>query len=74
LSYVDIQWFECVQKAVGDFVHFRKRKGEDGVEKIFYYSVNLHGRDTLENQVLSDTTIVQNNTTFPTDSKLAKKS
>lgn len=56
-----------------DFVHFRKRIGEKGVEKIFAYSVKLHGKSALEKQALSDTTVSENNTTFPTDSKLAKK-
>jgi len=56
-----------------DFVHFRKRIGEQGVEKIFVYSVSLHGRDAKETVVLSDTTVSENNTTFPTDAKLAKK-
>ena len=31
-----------------DFVHFRKRIGEAGVEKIFAYSVHLHGRAAKE--------------------------
>ena len=56
-----------------DFVHFRKRIGEQGVEKIFVYSVKLHGKDAQEKQVLSDTTVQENNTTFPTDAKLAKQ-
>ena len=56
-----------------DFVHFRKRIGEAGVEKIFAYSVAFHGKDAREAQVLSDTTVQENNTTFPTDAKLAKK-
>lgn len=56
-----------------DFVHFRKRIGEEGVAKIFAYSVLLHGKKAKENQVLSDTTVQENNTTFPTDAKLAKK-
>jgi len=56
-----------------DFVHFRKRIGEKGMEKIFFYSVRLHGKDALEKQALSDTTVAENNTTFPTDAKLAKK-
>jgi len=56
-----------------DFVHFRKRLGEKGVEKIFTYSVQLHGKDAQEKMVLSDTTVQGNNTTFPTDAKLAKK-
>ncbi len=56
-----------------DFVHFRKRIGEKGVEKIFVYSVLLHGKDAKEKVSLSDTTVAENNTTFPTDAKLAKK-
>jgi len=56
-----------------DFVHFRKRIGEQGIEKIFAYSVSLHGKSVKDKQVLSDTTVQENNTTFPTDAKLAKK-
>lgn len=56
-----------------DFVHFRKRIGKKGVEKIFVYSVSLHGKDAKETVVLSDTTVSENHTTFPTDAKLAKK-
>jgi transposase, IS5 family len=56
-----------------DFVHFRKRLGKKGIEKIFVYSVALHGKDAQEKMVLSDTTVQENNTTFPTDAKLAKK-
>ena len=56
-----------------DFVHFRKRIGEQGLEKIFAYSVDLHGDAAKEKVVLSATTVQENNTTYPTDSKLAKK-
>jgi len=58
-----------------DFVHFRKRIGESGIGKIFAYSVKLHGKDVIKNGkfVLSDTTVQENFTTFPTDSKLCKK-
>lgn len=56
-----------------DFVHFRKRLGVEGLEKIFSYSVELHGSKVKSKQVLSDTTVQENNTTFPTDAKLAKK-
>lgn len=56
-----------------DFVHFRKRIGEAGVEKIFKYSVLIHGEKAKEKQVLSDTTVQENNITFPTDAKLAKR-
>ncbi len=56
-----------------DFVHFRKRIGKNGVEKIFTHSVRLHGRSAKDKMVLSDTTVQENHTTFPTDAKLAKK-
>lgn len=56
-----------------DFVHFRKRIGESGIAKIFNYSVELHGEQGREKMVISDTTVQENNTTFPTDPKLAKK-
>lgn len=58
-----------------DFVHFRNRIGQQGVEKIFAYSVKIHGKDVPKTSkfVLSDTTVQENNTTFPTDAKLCKK-
>jgi len=58
-----------------DFVHFRNRIGEKGVEKIFAYSVKIHGEEVPKKSkfVLSDTTVQENNTTFPTDAKLCKK-
>ena len=57
------------------FVHFRKRVGETGIAKIFAYSVKLHGKAVPQQAkfVLSDTTVQENNTTFPTDAKLCKK-
>jgi IS5 family transposase len=58
-----------------DFVHFRKRVGESGIGKIFAYSVRLHGESVVKNGkfVLSDTTVQENFTTFPTEAKLCKK-
>lgn len=57
-----------------NFVHFRKRIGENGIEKIFTYSVRMHdSKMNTSNFVLSDTTVQENNTTFPTDAKLCKK-
>ena len=56
-----------------DFVHFRKRIGKEGIEKIFFYSACIHGKDAKEQTLLSDTTVGENNITFPTDAKLAKK-
>lgn len=56
-----------------DFVHFRKRIGTSGIEKIFAYSVSFHGHHVKSTSVLSDTTVQENNITYPTDSKLAKR-
>ena len=56
-----------------DFVHFRKRIGEEGVRKIFQYSVSLFGGLPEEELVVSDTTVQGNNTAFPTDAGLYKK-
>ena len=56
-----------------DFVHFRKRISEEGIEKIFSYSVKLHGEKAHDKTTMSDTTVQENNITYPTDSKLAKK-
>lgn len=56
-----------------DFVHFRKRIGEEGIKIIFGYSVKIHGKQAEQKQMMSDTTVQENNTTYPTDAKLAKK-
>lgn len=56
-----------------DLVHFRKRITQEGIEKIFAYTVALHGKSAEDKVVLSDTTVQGNNVTFPTDAKLAKK-
>jgi IS5 family transposase len=54
-------------------VHFRKRIGEKGIEKIFSYSVDIHGKEAKSDLLLSDSTVQENNTTYPTDAKLAKR-
>ena len=56
-----------------ELVHFRKRIGKSGVEKIFTMSVALHGNAALESTVNIDTTVQEKNITYPTDSKLAIK-
>lgn len=63
----------CFPCDPSDFVHFRKRIGEQGVERIFAYSIKLHGKSGKDKMVLSDTTVQENRTTFPTDARLAKK-
>ncbi|MCB1949852.1 IS5 family transposase [Nitrosomonas sp.] len=54
-----------------ELVHFRKRIGAEGIERIFQMSVGLHGRMALEDTVHIDTTVQEKNITYPTDSKLA---
>jgi IS5 family transposase len=59
-----------------DFVHFRKRIGEEGMTKIFKQSIHLFGEDTIHREVKEvrvDTTVQQKNITFPTDRKLTEK-
>src|SRR4030066_1999261 len=57
-----------------DFVHFRKRIGEEGAEKILKLSINLFdSKEVNEKEVQFDTTVQEKNITFPTDSKLHKK-
>jgi IS5 family transposase len=45
------------------------------MEKIFAYSVKIHGAEVPQQAkfALSDTTVQENNTTFPTDAKTCKK-
>lgn len=56
-----------------DLVHFRKRIGKKGIEKIFKISIDLHGKKSKENEVVIDTTVQEKNITYPTDVKLHKK-
>jgi len=56
-----------------DLVYFRKRIGTEGMKVIFGMSVSLHGKDAEESQVIVDTTVQENNITYPTDGKLAIK-
>lgn len=65
------QWrFPCDPS---DLTYFRKRIGEEGVEKIFEISVRLHGKAAQEDEVMVDTTVQEKNITFPTDAKLLAK-
>ena len=56
-----------------ELVHFRKRIGQQGFEKLFQMSVGLHGKTALEDTVTIDTTVQEKNITYPTDAKLAIK-
>jgi IS5 family transposase len=59
-----------------DFVHFRKRIGEKGMELIFKQSIDLFGKEKIRKEVKEvrvDTTVQEKNITFPTDRKLIEK-
>jgi transposase, IS5 family len=56
-----------------EFVHFRKRLKENGLEFILSKTVALHPEAKNEKEVQIDTTVMEKNITFPTDAKLAKK-
>lgn len=56
-----------------EFVHFRKRIGEEGAEELLKLSIKLFGKEAQEKEVLVDTTVQEKNITFPTDTKLHKK-
>lgn len=59
-----------------DFVHFRKRIGEEGMKKIFKQSIDLFGKEKVRKEVKEvrvDTTVQEKNITFPTDRKLTEK-
>lgn len=65
-----VQWGQPC--ASSDLVHFRKRIGKEGVEKILKHSVSLHGKDGQDKHVSIDTTVQEKNITYPTDAKLHK--
>jgi IS5 family transposase len=63
----------CLPCHATELVKFRNRIGKDGFEFIFKCSVELHGDDAKESQVIVDSTVQESNMTFPTDGKLAIK-
>jgi len=59
-----------------DFVHFRKRVGEEGMQRIFRESVHLFSGDELKQavkEVRIDTTVQEKNIQFPTDRRLYER-
>ncbi|MHA1665515.1 MAG: IS5 family transposase, partial [Candidatus Njordarchaeales archaeon] len=70
-GFTTFQWNFPIEPT--DLVHFRKRIGEEGLEKIFKLSIDLHGKSSLEKEVVIDTTVQEKNITYPTDVKLHKK-
>ena len=70
-GFTTFQWNFPIEPT--DLVHFRKRIGKEGLEKIFKLSIDLHGKSSLEKEVVIDTTVQEKNITYPTDVKLHKK-
>jgi transposase, IS5 family len=67
----EFQWeFPCDPS---DMVHFRKRIGMEGAEKIFKMSVQVRKEEIKNTDVLIDTTAQEKNITYPTDAKLLTK-
>jgi IS5 family transposase len=68
----EFQWtFPCDPS---DLVHFRKRIGKEGVEKILALSVRMQSKkDLRKREVIIDSTVQEKNITFPTDMKLYRK-
>lgn len=59
-----------------DLVHFRKRLGQAGVEKILQISIKIQPAKDLRratDEICIDTTAQEKNITYPTDVKLRKK-
>lgn len=56
-----------------EFIHFRKRIGKEGAEKLLKVSVQLFGQEAQEKEVLIDSTVQEKNITYPTDAKLHKR-
>ena len=54
-------------------MHFSKRIGEEGVEKLLKHSIELHGKDAKDNHVSVDLLSRKRASTYPTDAKLHKK-
>jgi IS5 family transposase len=56
-----------------ELVHFRNRIGAEGIELIFKESIRINGKDSLEQEATTDTTVQEKNITYPTDNKLHRK-
>jgi IS5 family transposase len=59
--------------AASELVHFRNRIGTQGVELIFKESIRINGKDGQEKDGIADTTAMEKNITYPTDTKLHRK-
>ena len=56
-----------------DFVLFRRRIGEQGMEKILSLTVKLHPGEEHSEIMQMDTTVQEKNISYPTDQKLASR-
>jgi len=57
-----------------ELVKFRKRMGDQGMERILKLTIDLFGEKEIQEKcVLVDSTVQEKNITFPTDAKLQKK-
>jgi IS5 family transposase len=64
----EFQWkFPCDPS---DLVHFRKRIGEDKINKILEVSIKIQDDKVHKDRVLIDTTVQEKNITYPTDVKM----
>ena len=59
--------------AASELVHFRNRIGPQGIELIFKESIRINGKDGKERDGIADTTAMEKNITYPTDTKLHRK-
>ena len=53
-----------------DMTYFRNRIGKEGCGILFKLSVDIHGDDAKESEVIIDSTVQEKEITFPTDDKL----
>ena len=54
-----------------ELVHFRKRIGQEGVDKVLKMTVQLHvEKISKEQELVADTTVQEANVKFPTDTRL----
>jgi len=73
-GYTEFQW--DIPCDPSDLVHFRKRLGQAGVEKILEVSIKIQpakDRRRATDEICIDTTAQEKNITYPTDVKLRKK-
>lgn len=56
-----------------DLTYFRNRIGEEGVAVILAHSIELHGKEAKESEVVVDSTVQEKNISYPTDTKQYRK-